>query len=193
MWQEKHKELFKIEENGWFDYQDVYDDVFDFFDGFDINTKISLVEIGLWQGMSFSYLVSKSKEYLNYNVYGVDTFGGDPDNPREQELISGLKNTLKENFDANMKKMDLKNGIDYTLIQCDSVKASDFVGEVDFVFIDGGHSEPQVRKDINAWLPKVNSGGIIAGHDYNCPSVKKVVEEMFGTYFVKNNSWIYYK
>jgi predicted O-methyltransferase YrrM len=37
---------------------------------------------------------------------------------------------------------------------------------LDFVFIDAGHSYEDVKADINAWTPKVRSGGIVSGHDY---------------------------
>jgi hypothetical protein len=37
---------------------------------------------------------------------------------------------------------------------------------MDFVYIDGNHTLPQVIADLHAWIPKVKPGGIIAGHDY---------------------------
>jgi hypothetical protein len=39
-------------------------------------------------------------------------------------------------------------------------------GSLDFVYLDGNHSEPYITQDIEAWTPKVRSGGIVAGHDY---------------------------
>lgn len=36
----------------------------------------------------------------------------------------------------------------------------------DFLFVDGDHSENGVAGDIEAWVPKVLSSGIIAFHDY---------------------------
>lgn len=44
--------------------------------------------------------------------------------------------------------------------------ARDFGTPLDFVYIDGNHSGTAVREDIEAWAPKVVSGGIIAGHDF---------------------------
>lgn len=37
---------------------------------------------------------------------------------------------------------------------------------LDFIYIDGDHSENAVFDDLNAWYPKLNSGGLMAGHDY---------------------------
>ena len=51
------------------------------------------------------------------------------------------------------------------------------------VFIDATHSEESVREDIKLWTPKVRSGGIVCGHDYNnkrFPGVKVAVDEYFG-------------
>jgi predicted O-methyltransferase YrrM len=39
-------------------------------------------------------------------------------------------------------------------------------GSLDFIFIDGNHAKSYVLADLEAWVPKVRSGGICAGHDY---------------------------
>ena len=39
--------------------------------------------------------------------------------------------------------------------------------KVNFVWIDGDHTPTQVIKDINNYYPKVCSGGIFGGHDWN--------------------------
>jgi predicted O-methyltransferase YrrM len=36
---------------------------------------------------------------------------------------------------------------------------------LDFLFIDGNHSEEAVNSDLELWLPKVRPGGIVAMHD----------------------------
>lgn len=37
---------------------------------------------------------------------------------------------------------------------------------LDFVYLDGNHHEPQISQDLEAWYPKVRSGGIFGGHDF---------------------------
>jgi len=37
---------------------------------------------------------------------------------------------------------------------------------LDFAYVDGGHKEPQVLKDLHAYYPKIKPGGLICGHDY---------------------------
>ena len=52
---------------------------------------------------------------------------------------------------------------------------------VDMVFMDGSHARSDVVADLEAWLPRIKPGGIMACDDYakGCtPAVKPVVDEM---------------
>lgn len=62
----------------------------------------------------------------------------------------------------------------YTLIVGLSEMVSRFFLErsLDMVFIDAAHDYGSIRTDIVSWLPKVKKGGLICGHDYDCPSTK---------------------
>ncbi len=51
---------------------------------------------------------------------------------------------------------------------------------LDFVYIDANHSYACVLEDITIWTPKVRSGGIVSGHDYQLPEVRKAVDEYVG-------------
>lgn len=52
---------------------------------------------------------------------------------------------------------------------------------LDFVFLDADHSLEGVRQDIAVWLPKLRTGGILAGHDFCSyfPAVARAVLERF--------------
>lgn len=39
-------------------------------------------------------------------------------------------------------------------------------GFLDWVYLDANHTLPAVIADLAAWVPKVRSGGLIAGHDF---------------------------
>lgn len=59
----------------------------------------------------------------------------------------------------------------------------EFGAEVDFIFVDGGHSAEQVILDIDAWLPHLKVGSVIAFHDYsnpNLPTVREGVDDVIG-------------
>lgn len=63
--------------------------------------------------------------------------------------------------------------------------AKDIKSKLDFVYIDGDHSEWGVKDDLLNWFPRITDGGIIAGHDYghpNFPGVKKIVDQFFGRF-----------
>lgn len=53
-------------------------------------------------------------------------------------------------------------------------------GSLDFVFIDASHSYECVMKDIKAWTPKLQPGGMLCGHDFSdrYSGVVKAVTEL---------------
>ena len=55
--------------------------------------------------------------------------------------------------------------------------------KVDFVYIDGLHTYEQVKKDIVNYLPLINKGGFIGGHDYHevWQGVKDGIHEVLGS------------
>jgi hypothetical protein len=65
-------------------------------------------------------------------------------------------------------------------------------GSLSFVYIDGNHSYNSAKADIQAWLGKVEKGGILGGHDYydiashyqNC-GVKSAVDEFVNLHNLK--------
>lgn len=73
-------------------------------------------------------------------------------------------------------------------IECDSAEAAKQVpdNELDWVFIDADHRYEAVCKDLAAWWPKVRSGGLFAGHDFENPvgggkwNVERAVREFLG-------------
>lgn len=60
------------------------------------------------------------------------------------------------------------NDIRYIQIRGDAAEVGQtwYFGLVDMVFIDADHSYEHCKADIEAWLPNIKLGGIIAFHDY---------------------------
>lgn len=90
--------------------------------------------------------------------------------------------------------------------------ASEFRDEsLDFVFIDGNHAYEFVVQDLAAWTPKVRSGGIVYGHDFDDYTrshrwsemhVQQAVRGWIASYRIapwyvltrnRNKSWLYVK
>lgn len=55
--------------------------------------------------------------------------------------------------------------------------SSKFNGEIDFLFVDGVHKVPAVLADLRGWVPKVRRGGLIVGHDWRIPRVRRGVKK----------------
>jgi hypothetical protein len=60
----------------------------------------------------------------------------------------------------------------WSVVEAERVKD----GSLHFVYIDSNHTYQHVVCDLEAWEPKVKSGGVIAGHDYGRASVGQVKE-----------------
>lgn len=79
-----------------------------------------------------------------------------------QTMPDGQKDTLGQ-FMQNTKCY--KNIISPIRKFSHQVTQSDIGGPLDFVFLDGDHSEQGVQKDFHLIAPWVKSGGLIAFHD----------------------------
>jgi len=66
------------------------------------------------------------------------------------------------------------------ILRGDSVAMADHVENesLDFVFIDGDHTEWGCARDIRAWAPKVRRGGRVLGHDHDWPTVRRVIDRL---------------
>lgn len=76
------------------------------------------------------------------------------------------------------------------VVKATSEKAEELLNQTfDYIYIDGDHTggdlstgspEGGIRLDIRLWWPRMNSGGIFAGHDYNFENIKTEVDRVFG-------------
>ncbi len=146
---------------GWFSFPKFYTSMVERFP-----SGSRFVEVGVYKGCSFSYLVV---EVINsgkqIECVGVDAFPWPDVEPAFLENMKPLEGNYKifgggDSFD----------------------RAKDFEdGSIDFIFIDANHTYEFVSKDIAAFLPKMKKGGVMAGHDFNeaHPGVMKAVLEAF--------------
>lgn len=140
------------------------------------------VEIGSWKGKSSTYMgveIINSGKRIKFDC--VDTWEGskehlDPENVSYEPLLK-IPNGLYNEFLKNIEPV--KSVINP--IRMPSIDASTLYEDnsLDFVFIDGAHDYFNVKQDIEHWLPKVKSGGWIAGDDYVWPPINMAVKEMF--------------
>jgi predicted O-methyltransferase YrrM len=171
--------------DGWFDYENVYRFLVTqcAFGG-------TFVECGAWLGKSSAYLIDIS-EYKQLNIYIVDSWRGSPNELHSTHQLATVSD-VHELFITNMgtrKFKDIKALSNEAILQFNDESC-------DVVFIDMEHTYNAVKKDIELWLPKVKSGGYIAGHDYckGWEGVMRAVDEKFRDKItVDQNCWIYRK
>ena len=120
-----------------------------------------IAEIGVRKGGNFGNLI---KCYPTMAI-AVDCWKEVPGKPMyndvnaSQEILDGEYANVVKEFGG------LEN---VRIVRNFSVEASDqFPNQYfDFVYIDAAHTYDEVKRDLNAWYPKVKDGGIISGHDY---------------------------
>ena len=72
------------------------------------------------------------------------------------------------------------------------LESETLISQTNNVFIDASHDYENVKKDIEAWYPKVKFGGTLAGHDWHHHVIKRAVNEFALEKNLKiyaNSSW----
>jgi hypothetical protein len=159
-----------------FDYSKFYDFIASY-----KNFK-TFVEIGVLKGRAISYLAAKLKNRTGIKLYAVDVF--ETIHTLSHDHLKGYqsqKGYLYEMYNYNLQEAGVRSLIEDKIGLSWEV-AKDFRDDYfDFIFIDADHTYEGVRKDIEAWYPKLKKGGIISGHDYHSswPGTIKAVDEFF--------------
>lgn len=152
-----------------------------------------LVEVGSFQGQSailMARLIKRSGKRLHFTC--VDHFQGSQEHHEDLELDC---TDLRGQFEANLERHGVAK--DIQILPLASVEAAQTFADdsLDFVFLDASHDEDAVREDIAAWLPKIKTGGVLAGHDFEFFGVARAVTAMIPGTQVEliGRSWWYRK
>ena len=169
----------------WFNYDELYRRLVQ-----NCRADGKIVEVGSWKGKSAAFLLVEAwNKSPRIEIYAVDTWLGSKEHAGEECIKNG---TLYEQFLANVKPVSRQ----LVPLRMTSLKGANFFPDqcLDSVFIDAAHDYDNVKADVLAWLPKVRSGGILAGHDYdfNWPEVEKAVQETLPQVELVGNCWVYY-
>lgn len=141
----------------------------------------NLVEIGSWCGRSARALAENTQGRLTC----VDMWSADTDSATAPEFEKGITEhdgNLEWTWDEfRFNMIGLGNVGAIRLPSVEAVKIVPPEMTFDFIFIDGAHDYESVKADLDAWLPKLSPGGMIAGHDYDhgWPGVVNAVDEWF--------------
>jgi len=133
------------------------------------DTNIVGAEIGVWTGKTSNYLL----EHLpKLTLYMIDAWDDPSNNPTFFHSGAKMAKYPKEVYD---NAFDTSNQIHLKYYNRSFIRrmtSAEAVQEhkdnsLDFCFIDGDHSREGVAFDIDLWLPKVKSKGLLCGHDLN--------------------------
>lgn len=137
----------------------------------------SVVEIGSWKGRSTKVLL----EMCPGKVFAVDHWKGSESDA--SHFIAEGKDIFSEFYGnvGHYPNLEICRGWSTEIAQT-------FNGNmVDMVFIDADHSYIGCKTDIAVWSPKARK--YICGHDYDCPGVKRAVDEAFGKVNTVERVW----
>ena len=143
-----------------------------------------MVEIGSYQGESttlFAHIFKPNE------LYSVDPFVNGYDDC-DGSSTGDFTNVI-HNFNERIKHFPcIKHIRDFsygavTQFEDDSL---------DFVYVDGDHTYDGVIRDIKLYLPKIKSGGFIAGHDLGKETVTKAIRNQLGEVdiYFEDSSWV---
>lgn len=151
------------------------------------NSNKTMIEIGSFVGESTVLFAQSFKK-----VIAIDPFLADYD-PAD---------STSNNFDFdNVYQTYLDRVTIHSNVQTHVMSSNEAVEILnedmfDFIYIDGLHTYEGVKSDITNYLPLINKGGVIGGHDYvqGWSGVIKAVDEILGKpdKTFKDGSWIKY-
>ena len=144
-------------------------------------------ELGVWVGVTTFHLMRNTQ----LKMYAVDCWEEQPDNPEYDWQYNEKPKWSKGNtfvpWDHNKNEKYFRDnaqqwGDRITIIKGRSLAIIDQIPDnsMDFIFHDSDHSYPFVKNEIQAYLPKLKSGGYSMGDDYNWGTVERSVKEAFG-------------
>ena len=141
-------------------------------------------EVGTWKGDFSANLLRRTRperlylidpwEYRDDPAYANAMFGDRT--PGGQQKMDAIHDAVRHRFEAEIAAGRV------IVKRSRSTEAAAGLEPLDWVYIDGDHTYPAVRGDLEAFYPLVRPGGVLAGDDYGMvgwwdDGVKKAVDE----------------
>ncbi|MCZ0729867.1 class I SAM-dependent methyltransferase [Mycolicibacterium iranicum] len=166
---------------GWFQWREGQEEAAEFFADGD-----RFVEVGCYLGRSICSLAEVTGAHgLDVEIIGVDwARGSGPEGPAEVNAhgpaVEFGGGTMAGLLHRNLIACGAADAVH--LLIADSVSAAKLFPDesLAWVHLDARHDYDSVRADIEAWRPKVRSGGWLSGDDYdswNWPGVVQAVAD----------------
>lgn len=138
-----------------------------------------IAEIGCWRGRTTRVLCDNTPG----KVTAIDTWLGSPG--LEDEILFMESATSDPDWLYHEFQRNLSGATNLEIVRKSSLVAANYFAvdesgrTFDFIFIDGLHDYENVKKDISSWLTLLDVGGIMAGHDFGFPEVRRAVLDVF--------------
>ncbi len=137
------------------------------------------VEIGVFGGRSLIPTALALRHNNQGTVYGIDPWKTEAALEAENEANqSWWKNNVNlEEIHSKTMKAIWRLGLDQwaVVIRARSEHCPRLFGMVDWLFLDGNHSEVASSRDVRLYLPMVVSGGIVIADDTDWTTTRKAV------------------
>jgi len=163
-------------------------------------------EIGVWKGDAFMTLLHNCPNIKT--LHGVDLF-----QPYYDYLAPGVLNSNQPSITYDRKEIDFIKLVCYHRLEysgqkdkicfheMDSNEAAEYIDDdsLDFIFLDAYLTGEQAKNDLEVWYPKVKTGGIFSGHDWNCTDIEVSVNNFRRYNGINNhmstydNTWVWLK
>jgi len=153
------------------------------------------LEIGVFQGVTSRNICELLHEIhgINFKYIGVDIFEHDEKSNNEVIPNINFRNPLKQFYYQYIKKENpyslisvkkllkkFEKNVEILIGDSKKILPKIDLTEVDYVFIDGGHSYETVKSDLNNCKIVIENKGIVLCDDYNlsyAPGVKEAIDE----------------
>ena len=127
------------------------------------SNPFSGIEIGTAEGLLTKGLLNLCPNLTM--IYAIDPYTFNPGNGFESGMYDQAWHDDRRN--QAVKALEPYPGRYTHLCATSDDAVSMTPSEVDFVWIDGDHSSSQIIKDVKNYYPKVKTGGIFGGHDWD--------------------------
>jgi predicted O-methyltransferase YrrM len=137
--------------------------------------NIVCAEVGCWKGATTLKLLPTIRK-ANGRIYCIDWFQG--------SVAGGAGEHGHRPENSNQVRIDCETTLaeykkEVIILEGDSAECAKFIPDcfLDFCFIDAGHRYSNCIKDIEAYWPKVKTGGLICGHDYAHENLENIGDQ----------------
>lgn len=154
-----------------------------------------IVEIGSWHGRSSRAIGDNlMKDGI---LYCIDTWNGSDVEQSTNHASAKWKDGDHAFYEFLQNNIDLVSAGKIIPLRMSSKNASEFFKEkdirFDMIFIDAGHTYPEVCQDIDNWKELIKEDGIFCGHDFNgWAGVNEAVSDKLDSFGVGTGTTIWY-